>query len=107
MSAAVIGSLGLAVLAGATFVLHEARAREPMLDLRLFRNPRLAWGTVAMTLAGLAIGGLAFLLTQYLQCVRGSTPRRAGRRAVPIAIGCGSASPMTQRLVPPIGTTRT
>src|SRR6266511_2168894 len=78
MSAAVIGSLGLAVLAGATFVLHEARAREPMLDLRLFRNPRLAWGTVAMTLAGLAIGGLAFLLTQYLQFVQGYTPLQAG-----------------------------
>src|SRR6266498_2392776 len=81
MSAAVIGSLGLAVLAGATFVLHEARAREPMLDLRLFRNPRLAWGTVAMTLAGLAIGGLAFLLTQYLQFVQGYTPLQAGLRS--------------------------
>src|SRR6266498_942592 len=107
MSAAVIGSLGLAVLAGATFVLHEARAREPMLDLRLFRNPRLAWGTVAMTLAGLAIGGLAFLLTQYLQFVQGYTPLQAGLRFLPIAIGFGIASPITQRLVPRIGTTRT
>jgi len=62
-SAAVLGSLGLAVLAAAAFILREARAREPMLDLRLFRNPRLGWGTVAMTLAGLAIGGLAFQLT--------------------------------------------
>src|SRR6266540_3478470 len=106
-SAAVIGSLGLAVLAGATFVLHEARAREPMLDLRLFRNPRLAWGTVAMTLAGLAIGGLAFLLTQYLQFVQGYTPLQAGLRFLPIAIGFGIASPITQRLVPRIGTTRT
>jgi EmrB/QacA subfamily drug resistance transporter len=106
-SAAVLGSLGLAVLAGAAFVLREARAREPMLDLRLFRNPRLGWGTVAMTLTGLAIGGLAFLLTQYLQFVQGYTPLQAGLRFLPIAIGFGIASPITQRLVPRVGTTRT
>jgi EmrB/QacA subfamily drug resistance transporter len=106
-SAAVIGSLGLAVLAAATFLLREARAREPMLDLRLFRNPRLGWGTVAMTLVGLAIGGLAFLLTQYLQFVQGYTPLQAGLRFLPIAIGFGIASPITQRLVPRVGTTRT
>ncbi len=106
-SGAVIGSLGLAVVAGATFVRHEARVREPMLDLRLFRNPRLGWGTVAMTLTGLAIGGLAFLLTQYLQFVQGYTPLQAGLRFLPIAIGFGIASPITQRLVPRVGTTRT
>ena len=106
-SAAVLGSLGLAAVAGAAFLVHEARAREPMLDLRLFRNPRLSWGTAAMTLAGLAIGGLAFLLTQYLQFVQGYTPLQAGLRFLPIAIGFGMASPITQRLVPRIGTART
>jgi EmrB/QacA subfamily drug resistance transporter len=106
-SGAVLGALGLAAVAGATFLLHEARAREPMLDLRLFRNPRLGWGTVAMTLAGLAIGGLAFMLTQYLQFVHGYTPLQAGLRFLPIAIGFGIASPLTQRLVPRVGTTRT
>jgi EmrB/QacA subfamily drug resistance transporter len=105
-SAAVIGSLALAVVAGAGFVLREARVREPMLNLRLFRNPRLGWGTVATTLAGLAIGGLAFLLTQYLQFVQGYTPLDAGVRFLPLAIGFGIASPVSQRLVPRAGTTR-
>ena len=106
-SLAVLGALGLAAVAGAAFLLHEARAREPMLDLRLFRNPRLSLGTAAMTLAGLAIGGLAFLLTQYLQFVQGYTPLQAGLRFLPIAIGFGVASPIAQRLVPRIGTART
>jgi EmrB/QacA subfamily drug resistance transporter len=105
-SVEVIGSLALAVLAGAAFVLREARVSEPMLDLRLFQNPRLAWGTVAITLAGLAIGGLAFLLTQYLQFVQGYTPLQAGLRFLPLAIGFGVASPVSQWLVPRIGTTR-
>src|SRR6266498_1979489 len=103
----VIGSLGAALVAGAAFLLHESRVDEPMLDLRLFRNPRLGWGTGAVTLAGLAIGGLAFELTQYLQFVQGYTPLQAGLRFLPIAIGFGIASPITQRLVPRIGTTRT
>jgi EmrB/QacA subfamily drug resistance transporter len=106
-SAAVIGSLALAVVAGAGFVLREARVREPMLNLRLFRNPRLGWGTVATTLAGFAIGGLAFLLTQYLQFVQGYTPLQAGVRFLPLAVGFGIASPVSQRLVPRVGTTRT
>jgi EmrB/QacA subfamily drug resistance transporter len=106
-SGGVLGSLGLAVLAGAAFVRHERRVREPMLDLRLFRNPRLGWGTAAMTLAGLAIGGLAFMLTQYLQFVQGYTPLQAGLRFLPIAVGFGIASPITQRLVPRVGTTKT
>jgi EmrB/QacA subfamily drug resistance transporter len=106
-SAAVLGSLGLAVVAGAAFLRHETRAREPMLDLRLFRNPRLGWGTAAMTLAGLAIGGLAFLLTQYLQFVQGYTPLQAGLRFLPIAVGFGIAGQASQRLVPRIGTTTT
>jgi EmrB/QacA subfamily drug resistance transporter len=106
-SAKVIGSLAAALVAGAAFVVRESRAREPMLDLRLFRNPRLGWGTIAMTLAGLAIGGLAFLLTQYLQFVQGYTPLQAGLRFLPIAIGFGIASPITQRLVPRVGTTKT
>jgi len=105
-SADVLGSLVAAIVAGAAFVVHEARVREPMLDLRLFQNPRLAWGTVAVTLAALALTGLAFELTQYLQFVQGYTPLQAGLRFLPLAIGFGIAGLLTQRLVPRIGTTR-
>jgi EmrB/QacA subfamily drug resistance transporter len=103
----VVGLLASAVIAGAAFVAREHRVAEPMLDLRLFRNPRLAWGTVAMTLAGLAIGGLAFELTQYLQFAQGYSPLGAGLRFLPIAIGFGLASPLTQHVVARAGTGRT
>lgn len=106
-SAKVTGSLGAALAAGAAFVVREQRVREPMLDLRLFRNPRLGWGTGAMTLAGLAIGGLAFQLTQFLQFVQAYSPLQAGLRFLPLAIGFGIASPVSQRLVPRVGTART
>jgi EmrB/QacA subfamily drug resistance transporter len=106
-SPAVLGSLAAALVTGAGFILHEARVREPMLNLRLFRNPRLGWGTGAVTVAALALTGLAFNLTQYLQFVQGYTPLHAGLRFLPLAIGFGIAGPVSQRLVPRIGTGRT
>jgi Na+/melibiose symporter-like transporter len=102
----VIGSLGVAFAAGVAFVACERRVRQPMLDLRLFRNPRLTWGTIAMTLAALALGGLAFELTQFLQFVQGYSPLQAGLRFLPLAIGFGIAGPVTNRLVPRIGSAR-
>ncbi len=107
MSWTVVGSLGVALAAGAAFIAYERRVREPMLDLRLFRNPRLTWGMVAMTLAALALGGLAFELTQYLQFVQVYSPLQAGLRFLPLAIGFGIAGPVTNRLVPRIGSART
>src|SRR6266545_662239 len=86
-SAAVLGSLAAALLTGGGFLVHERRAGAPMLDLRLFGNPRLGWGTAAVTLAALALTGLAFDLTQYLQFVQGYTPLQAGLRFLPLGVG--------------------
>jgi EmrB/QacA subfamily drug resistance transporter len=105
-SATVLGSLGLAIVSGAAFVALERRARQPMLDLRLFRNPRLGWGTAAIGLAFLALSGLTFELTQYLQFVQQYSPLQAGLRVLPIALGFGIAGPLSQRVVPRIGTAR-
>ncbi len=107
MSAAVLGSVLAAVVIGATFVVHERRAPQPMLDVRLFENPRLAWGTVATILGSLALTGLVFELTQYLQTVQGYTPLEAGMRFLPLAAGFGIAGPVTPRIVQRIGTPRT
>jgi EmrB/QacA subfamily drug resistance transporter len=106
-SPAVIGAFVTAAVIGAAFVAHEARTTEPMLDLALFRQPRLAWGTVAISLASLALTGLAFELTQYLQVAKGYTPLQAGLRFVPIALGFGIAGPASQRLVARLGVART
>ena len=103
----VLGALGIALVSGAAFITYEGRVRQPMLDLQLFRNPRLSWGVVAMTLAALALGGLAFELTQFLQFVQGYSPLEAGLRFLPLAIGFGIAGPVTNRLVRRIGSART
>ena len=70
----------------ALFVLHEARARHPMLDLGLFRirNFAIANLTTLSAYAGL-IGGL-FFVGLFLQQVAGYSPLEAGLATTPISV---------------------
>lgn len=104
LSGEVIAGFGLAISAGIGFIGHERRVPEPMLDLQLFGNARLKWGTIAITLAMFALAGLTFDLTQYLQIVKGYSPLQAGLRILPLVIGFGLAGHIGQHLVRRAGT---
>jgi EmrB/QacA subfamily drug resistance transporter len=82
----------------AAFLLYEARARHPMLDLGLFRirNFAVANVTTFAAYAGL-IGGL-FFVGLYLQQVIGYTPLEAGLATTPISILLFVLSPRFGRL---------
>jgi EmrB/QacA subfamily drug resistance transporter len=79
-------SLVAGVACFALFVLREARARHPMLELSLFRvrNFRVANLTTLAAYAGL-IGGL-FFVGLFLQQVVGYTPLEAGLATTPISL---------------------
>ena len=70
----------------AGFVAWELRAKNPMLDLRFFKNPRFTAATTAITLVFFAAFGSYFLFTQYLQFVHGYDPLSAGVRILPWAL---------------------
>jgi EmrB/QacA subfamily drug resistance transporter len=82
----------------ALFLLYEARARHPMLDLGLFRirNFAIANLTTLAAYAGL-IGGF-FFVSLYLQQVVGYTPLEAGLATTPISILLFALSPRFGRL---------
>jgi EmrB/QacA subfamily drug resistance transporter len=82
----------------ALFLLYEARARQPMLDLALFRirNFAVANLTTLAAYAGL-IGGL-FFVGLYLQQVVGYTPLEAGLATTPISLLLFVLSPRFGRL---------
>jgi EmrB/QacA subfamily drug resistance transporter len=86
------------VAAFALFLFYEARARQPMLDLGLFRirNFAVANLTTFAAYAGL-IGGL-FFVGLYLQQVVGYTPLEAGLATTPISILLFVLSPRFGRL---------
>jgi EmrB/QacA subfamily drug resistance transporter len=87
---------GIACLA--LFLLYEARARHPMLDLGLFRirNFAVANLTTLAAYAGL-IGGF-FFVSLYLQQVVGYTPLEAGLATTPISVLLFVLSPRFGRL---------
>ena len=58
-------------LALAAFVGWELRRPDPLLDVRLFTNPRFSAASGAIALAFFGLFGFIFLITQYFQVVRG------------------------------------
>ncbi len=85
------------------FVLREARARHPMLDLALFRirNFWVANLTTLTAYAGL-IGGL-FFVGLFLQQVAGYSPLEAGLATTPISVILFVLSPRFGRIASGVG----
>jgi EmrB/QacA subfamily drug resistance transporter len=91
------------ILCFGLFVLREARARHPMLDLALFRirNFWVANLTTLTAYAGL-IGGL-FFVTLFLQQVAGYSPIEAGLATTPISVILFVLSPRFGRVASGVG----
>ena len=102
----VVVGFGAAAVLTAAFVLYELRTDHPMLDVRFFRNPRLSAGATAISISFLAMLGMMFLISQYLQFVRGYGPLDTGVRLIPIALGFMAAGGSSDRFVKVIGTKR-
>ena len=103
LSARTIGTVlaGLAVMA--VFVLVELRTPRPMLDVKLFENPRFTAASGSIMIAFFTLAGFTFLVTQYFQFVRGYTPLGTGVRILPVAISIAVAAIVGTRLAVRIG----
>jgi predicted MFS family arabinose efflux permease len=94
----------LALLAGfvvlsAAFVVVELRAAEPIIPMRLFRNPVFSVGNVYGFLAGVAMFGGIIFLPVYLQAVKGFSPTQSGLALLPAIVGIFSTSVGAGRLI--------
>lgn len=89
---------------GVVFVTYELRTSQPMLNIRLFKNARLSAGAGAVGVAFMAMLATMFILTQYLQFVRGYTPLETGLRFAPMALGFMLGAPTSAILVSRLGT---
>ena len=102
----VLAGFGVSFVLGAAFVWYELRVEHPMLDVRYFKNARLSAGAGSVGLAFMAMMAVMFILTQYLQFVRGYTPLETGVRFVPMAIGFMIGGSTSAALVGRFGTKR-
>ena len=81
--------LGLFVLSGvafAAFLWLEANQRSPMLDLSLFRSSTFAGANVVALLVTLAMFGVFFFMSIYMQNVLGYSATRTGAVFLPMTI---------------------
>lgn len=98
LSTATLAVLGLAALLVGLFVAWERRVDQPMLDVRLFANPRFSAASASVTLAFFALFGFIFLITLYFQFLRGYSPLETGIRLLPVALSVAVANLVGVRL---------
>ena len=103
MSTQTLGTFAFAITVLVGFIAWELRVKEPMLDLRFFRNPRFTAATTAITLVFFAMFGSYFIFTQYLQFVRGYDPLSAGLRMLPWALAYMASATQSAKLVERFG----
>lgn len=98
------GVIGISSLI--TFVWHELRTPQPMVDLRLIQN-RLLFAVMRVGFFATAgFLGTLFLIPLFLQDVRGESPLVAGLVTMPEAIGVVISTQLVAKIYPRIGPSR-
>jgi EmrB/QacA subfamily drug resistance transporter len=85
-SGRILGSFAVAVVALGAFVLLELRQRVPMLDLSLFRNRTFAGANTVMLLVALAMFGMFFFNSLYLQRILHYSAIETGATFLPMTV---------------------
>ena len=72
----------------------ERRHPEPLLEPRFFRSQPFTGAALIAVLAFVVLGGFLFVITLYLQQVRGDSPLRAGLSLLPAMLVMAVAAPV-------------
>ncbi len=102
-SARILGAFAVAAVALVTFVLLERHQRVPMLDLGLFRNQTFAGANLVLLLVALAMFGVFFFLSLYMQNILGYSAVKAGASFLPMTLLIIVVAPLAGRLSDRLG----
>jgi EmrB/QacA subfamily drug resistance transporter len=89
---------GLGVVAILLFLLYESRTPDPIISFSAFRNRILRYSLMAAFFLSLGYLSVVFLITMYLQGIRGLTPLDAALLLTPGYIVGSLLSPLMGRL---------
>lgn len=98
-----LGGLLAGIIAGAAFFRRQWRAEQPVLDVRLLREPVMAGATAIMALQNFAMYGLIFQLPAFFEHFRGTAPRAVGFSLFTMMLGMVVASPIGGRATDRLG----
>ncbi|WP_064741943.1 MFS transporter [Hamadaea tsunoensis] len=92
LARATLGEFAVAAVLSGAFVAWQLRAKQPLVQLRMFANRRFGVAALALAVTFFALFGTLFELSQYLQLVHGYSPLVAGLGAMPFAVTMATAS---------------
>ncbi len=98
-SPTIIGLSALTVLLTGLFIRQESRAKEPILNLQLFKNKVFNVSVPVLFIMGAALFGSLIYVSLYFQIVNGLTPTAAGLHLVPMSLGMIPASMFVGRSI--------
>jgi MFS transporter, DHA2 family, methylenomycin A resistance protein len=99
----VLAAFAMAAVSLAVFGLLQARRRHPMLPLSLFRSRTVSAAVVVGFAFMVGYYGLPFVMSLYLQQLRGLSALGAGMAFVPMMVVGGALNPFTARLAERFG----
>jgi EmrB/QacA subfamily drug resistance transporter len=97
-STRILIAFGIAIVSLVAFLLVEHYQRLPMLELGLFRNKRFSGANTVMLLVGLAMFGVFFYVSLYIQNVLGYSPIEAGASFLPWTVLIIVLAPLAGKL---------
>ena len=98
-----IGYFAGAAAALAAFIVREAKAKQPLLPLTLFRSRQLSAGTVLVLTLMFAMFGAMFFMTFFMENVHGLDPVGAGVRLLPLMGLMVVGAPLSGAVITKIG----
>jgi EmrB/QacA subfamily drug resistance transporter len=102
-STRILASFAVAVVGLTLFVLLERHQRIPMLDLDLFKNKTFAGANATMMLVALAMFGVFFFVSLYMQNILGYSATQAGAAFLPMTTLIILIAPIAGRFSDKIG----
>ncbi|MFF8989537.1 MFS transporter [Streptomyces sp. NPDC014983] len=81
------------------FVLTESRASEPIIPLRLFRNPTISLASLASLFVGVGMYSGTVFFSQYFQLARDKSPTMSGVMTIPMIGGLFLSSMVSGRII--------
>ncbi|MEW2548855.1 MFS transporter [Streptomyces sp. NPDC047002] len=91
--------VGGSIALGLIFLLVEAKAAEPIIPLRLFRNRTITLASLASLFVGVSMFTGTVFFSQYFQLARGKSPTMSGVMTIPMIGGLFVASTVAGQVI--------
>ncbi len=102
-----LAAFAVGIVTSVLYVVWERRVEYPLLDPQDFRIPRFGLGALTVTISFLAMFGMFFLMTLYMQFVLGWSPLDSAVRLLPFSVVMVAIAPRNPKITARLGTGRT